>query len=108
MSEPRGRFKVGRKSEIESGGMLRAEVDGLPPLLLYRVGDEFYCTEETCTHGAASLHEEGHLDGYIIECSRHEGSFDIRTGAACALPCTEPLRTFPVTVDGEFVYVDVD
>ena len=39
--------------------------------------------------------------------TRHNGKFDIRTGEACALPCTEALRMFPVTVAGAEVFIDV-
>lgn len=44
---------------------------------------------------------------YMLECSWHEGKFDIRSGQPCSLPCTEPLRTLPVGIaDGE-VFIEV-
>jgi p-cumate 2,3-dioxygenase ferredoxin subunit len=53
------------------------------------------------------LSDEGDLEGYIVECSWHAGKFDIRSGQPCSLPCTEPLRTFPVSIaDGE-VFIEV-
>lgn len=107
MTEPKGRFRVCGTSDVQSGGMINAEIEGLPKLVIYRVGDEFYCSQDVCTHGAASLCDEGDLDGYVIECTWHDGKFDIRTGAPCALPCTEPLRIFPVSIEGTDVFIDL-
>jgi nitrite reductase/ring-hydroxylating ferredoxin subunit len=107
MSEPKGKLRVCAVSDVESGAMLAVEIEGLPKLAVYRVGDEFYCSADMCTHGAASLTDEGDLDGYVIECTWHDGKFDIRTGAPCALPCTEALRTFPVSVEGSDVFIEV-
>lgn len=77
------------------------------PIAIYRVGDEYYATADLCTHGKSSLSEEGELDGYIIECGWHFGQFDIRTGAVKALPCTKPLRTYPVTIHDGDVFVEI-
>ncbi len=107
MTEPTGRIRVCSTDDIKPGEILGVEIAGLPKLAVYRVGNEFYCTQDLCTHGAASLSDEGDLSDYVIECSWHDGKFDIRTGEPCALPCTEALRTFPVTVEGDEVYIDV-
>jgi nitrite reductase/ring-hydroxylating ferredoxin subunit len=107
MTEPKGRIRLCGTDDVGAGEMIAVEIEGLPKLVVYRVGDEYYCSQDVCTHGAASLSDEGDLDGYVIECTWHEGKFDVRTGQPCALPCTEPLRTFPVTVDGDTVYIDV-
>ena len=100
-------MRVCAVADVESGAILGVEIAGLPRLAVYRVGDEFYCSQDLCTHGAASLSDEGDLNDYIIECTWHDGKFDIRTGQPCALPCTEALRTFPVTVEGGEVFIDV-
>lgn len=107
MSEPSGRIRLCDAADIDSGEMISVEIEGLPKLAVYRVGSEYYCSQDLCTHGAASLSEEGDLNGYIIECTWHDGKFDIRTGAACALPCTEALRTFPVIIEADQVYIDL-
>lgn len=107
MSEPSGRIRLCGADEVESGGMLGLEIEGLPKLAVYRVESEYYCSQDLCTHGAASLSDEGDLNGYIIECTWHDGKFDIRTGAPCALPCTEALRTFAVVVEGGELFIDL-
>jgi len=81
---------------------------GHAPFAVYHVKDDFYVTEDTCTHGKASLADEGELEGYVVTCTWHDGRFDIRTGAVLAAPCTHPIRSFAVTVADEAVWVDVD
>lgn len=91
--------------EIESGGAKKVERNGLS-LAVFRVNDEFYVTDDLCTHGPGSL-SEGCLDGYEIECDFHQGCFDIRTGAVTEAPCTMPLKVYPTTVRGGRVLIEV-
>jgi p-cumate 2,3-dioxygenase ferredoxin subunit len=108
MSESKSRVRLCGVDDIETGSMLQVSPPGLPALAVYRIADgEFYCTQDLCTHGSASLSDEGDLQGYIVECSWHEGKFDIRSGQPCALPCTEALRTFPVTIANGEVFIEV-
>ncbi len=76
-------------------------------IALYTVGDAVYATDNTCTHGQARLCD-GFLDGHEIECPLHQGKFDVRDGRPTCDPVTEPLRRYPVKVDGRRVYVQVD
>ena len=76
-------------------------------IALYQVDGKFFATDDTCTHGEASLSEFGSIDGHIVECSFHNGSFDIRSGEACAMPCSLALRTWPIRiVDGQVCVLD--
>jgi 3-phenylpropionate/trans-cinnamate dioxygenase ferredoxin subunit len=94
------------------------DVNDLPPgealkfvascaVALFRVGDQFYATDDTCTHAEASL-SDGYIDGDIVECPFHSAKFCLRTGQALSLPASEPLRTYPVKVADGAVFVDVD
>jgi p-cumate 2,3-dioxygenase ferredoxin component len=106
MSDAKVRTRLCAVDDVEQGEMLQVNVPGLPTLAVYRVDDEFFCSQDMCTHGNASLTDEGDLEGYVVNCSWHDGKFDIRTGEPCALPCTEALKIWPVTVaDGE-VFID--
>lgn len=87
----------GTASLIEAGGL---------SLAVFRVGDEFYVTDDQCTHGPGLLHE-GCLTGYEIECDFHQGSFDIRTGEVIEPPCTLPVRVYPVTIRAGRVTIEV-
>ena len=92
--------------EVAEGEILRATLPSGRAVALYRVNGEFFATDDICSHGEASLSEDGSLDGYEVECSWHFGRFDIRTGHACAMPCEHPLRSWPVTVEAGRVFVD--
>jgi p-cumate 2,3-dioxygenase ferredoxin subunit len=96
-------------ADVEPGTVRQAMLDSGHLLAVFNVDGEWFVTDDTCTHGAASLSEEGALSGHVIECGWHNGAFDVRTGAACSMPCTEPLRSWPVQiVDGQVCVVDSD
>lgn len=82
--------------DVDEGGALKVEVNGVA-LAVFRVEGDAYVIDDACTHGPGSL-SEGFLDGFEIECDFHQGCFDIRTGEVTAPPCTQPVRTHPVTV----------
>ena len=50
------------RGDLADGEIRRVDVDGRVVLAVYRVDGDFYVTDDTCTHGAASL-SEGFLDG---------------------------------------------
>jgi nitrite reductase/ring-hydroxylating ferredoxin subunit len=79
---------------------------GQSVLALYRVRDEFYATDDCCTHQEASL-SDGYLQDDTIECPRHQGVFHIPSGRAMEPPVTEDLRVYPVRIEGERIWVRV-
>lgn len=76
-------------------------------LAVYTVGDDVYATDNICTHGQARLCD-GFLDGHEIECPLHQGKFDVRDGRPTCEPVTEPLRSYPVKIEGSRVFIRVD
>ena len=76
-------------------------------LAVYNIEGKFYITDDECTHASASL-ADGMLEGDIIECSLHFGSFHVPTGTVKAPPCSFALRTYKVLLQGDDVYVDLD
>ena len=91
-------------SEVPAGTIKRVTIDGMPPLAVYRIDDGFFITDDTCTHGHASL-SEGVIDGDMVECSLHAGCFSIRTGEPLAFPAAIPIRTYPARVVGDDIFV---
>jgi nitrite reductase/ring-hydroxylating ferredoxin subunit len=76
-------------------------------IAVYNIGGTFYATDGYCTHAMASL-ADGFLDGDVIECSMHFGSFHVPTGEVRQPPCTERLRTYRTEVRDGQVYVALD
>ncbi len=68
--------------------------------------DEFYATDGLCTHAAVHL-ADGLVVDHTIECPKHNGRFDYRTGQAKGAPVCINLKTYPVKVEGGKVLVDV-
>lgn len=95
-------------NDVEDDEGLRVEIDGRPTLAVWRVDDRPYVTDDTCTHGAASLVKEGLQDGFVIECGLHLGGFDVRDGSITSPPCTEALRCYPAELRDDEVFADLD
>ena len=90
--------------DLAPGEMMRFEFEGMDPILLCNDAGEFRLVDDECTHAIASL-SEGRLDGHILFCPMHGGSFDIRTGKAASLPCKFALTTYPVEVAEDAVWL---
>jgi nitrite reductase/ring-hydroxylating ferredoxin subunit len=94
------------RADVNAGCAIKVESNGLT-LAVFNIENQFYVTDDTCTHGPGSL-SEGFIDGDVVECDFHQGAFNIRTGEVVAPPCMIPLRTYKVhAVDGK-IYVDPD
>ncbi|MDM1757362.1 MULTISPECIES: non-heme iron oxygenase ferredoxin subunit [unclassified Acinetobacter] len=92
-------------SDVAQGEGLQVIIEGYPPLAVFHLDDgEFYVTDDTCTHGDASL-ADGEIDGCEVECPFHAGAFDIKTGEPCGAPCTIALKTYPSIVREDQVYL---
>ena len=92
-------------ADLGDGEMTARSVDGVS-VLVCQVEGQFYALHNLCTHAGQSLHT-GKLTGFQIKCPLHGGRFDIRDGACAGAPVTEPVKTFPVTLEGGKVHVTV-
>jgi len=95
---------VARLSAIAPGTTLRVVV-GSEAVLLCNVGGKIYAIEDACTHDGGEL-DQGELEDCRIMCPRHGAYFDVTTGAALTLPAILPVRTFPVRVEGDAIFVE--
>ena len=69
--------------------------------------DEFFCTDGLCTHENVHLADGLVLD-HIIECPKHNGQFDYRTGEAIRPPVCINLKTYQTRVIDNRVQVLID
>lgn len=93
-----------RVEEVEEGKPVAANLAGFPPLAVYQVDEDYFVTDNLCTHGSAML-TDGYQEGSNIECPFHGGAFDIRSGEATAFPCQTPLKTYEVVLDDGWVAI---
>lgn len=89
---------------IEKGDMYRFDRQDRSYLVYRTQTDEYFASDGLCTHQQAHL-AEGLLDGYLIECPKHNGRFDIRDGTAQRRPVREPLTTYDVRLEDGKVLV---
>ena len=97
--------KAAALADVPEGGALAVVVDGVE-IALVRDGDSVYAIADECSHAAIPL-SEGEVEGSEIECWLHGSRFDLRTGKPVNLPATEPVQTYPTTIEGEQVLVDL-
>ena len=98
------KHRVAKLSEIAPGSTRRVLVDSMG-ILLCNAGGQIYAIEDVCTHDGGPL-DQGELEGECIVCPRHGATFDVRTGDALTLPAVVPVMTFPVSIEGDDVFVD--
>ncbi len=104
MTEPTTLLALCPAADIPEGGVVKIEAAGLT-LAVFNLGNNYYVTDDACTHGPGSL-SEGCVDGDIIECDFHNGAFNIRTGEVVSAPCMFSLRTFATEVVNGMVTID--
>jgi nitrite reductase/ring-hydroxylating ferredoxin subunit len=76
-------------------------------LALYLVDGQLYCTDDLCTHEATALSNGGRVFAGEVECSAHGARYDIVTGEATEYPAIDPLRTYPVELRGDDVFIAI-
>lgn len=96
-------IKAATTSELSAGGKLLVEVDE-QLVILFQVGDEYFCLDDVCTHDGGTL-SDGEFEGHEIACPRHGAKFDVRCGKAICMPATQNTGSHEVKVDGDDILV---
>ena len=74
---------------------------------LYRTEDgELYATDGLCTHGNVHL-SLGLVKGKLIECSKHNGRFNLADGSPARVPICRGLVTYPIAERNGRIFVNV-
>ncbi len=97
---------VAKLSELADDTAVRVDVGGMA-ICLARSQGEVFAVSDICSHADVSL-SEGDVEAGTVECWLHGSRFDLRTGQPTGLPATKPVATYPVTVEGDDVLVDVE
>jgi 3-phenylpropionate/trans-cinnamate dioxygenase ferredoxin subunit len=92
--------------DIEEEDVVRFDHDGRTFAIYRSPENTFHATDGLCTHERAHL-ADGLVLGCIIECPKHNGRFDYRTGEAKRIPARENLVTYPVKVLDGRVFIDL-
>jgi 3-phenylpropionate/trans-cinnamate dioxygenase ferredoxin component len=93
-------------SEIDEEDLIRFDHNGATYAIYHAPDGQFYATSGLCTHENVHL-ADGLVMDYVIECPKHNGQFDYRTGEAKRAPVCINLKTFAVKVEAGRVLIDI-
>jgi 3-phenylpropionate/trans-cinnamate dioxygenase ferredoxin subunit len=85
-------------------GSLRSVMVGVVPVVLANVDGTVYAAMDRCSHEDLPL-SDGEMEGTTLVCQYHGARFDITTGAPRGLPAVKPVKTFPVEVREDGIYI---
>jgi 3-phenylpropionate/trans-cinnamate dioxygenase ferredoxin subunit len=92
-------------ASIEDEDLARFDHEGRTYVLV-RTGGEVYALDGLCTHEAAHL-AEGVVNGHVLECPKHSGRFDVRSGRALRVPARIALRSYPTKIERGLIHIDL-
>ncbi|NJM08000.1 non-heme iron oxygenase ferredoxin subunit [Candidatus Gracilibacteria bacterium] len=99
-------IQIGHARDVADNSARRFLI-GTHPIAVFRVGDELYAIDDTCSHAEASLSAgEFDADELCVECPLHGSLFDVRSGVPRTLPAFEPVRSYRIWVEDEQLFVD--
>lgn len=100
------RLRVCSTQDIEQEDVHRFDHEGRTFAIYHGPDGSFYATDGYCTHEKAHL-ADGIVDGFEIECPLHFGAFDYRTGDPIVAPVCIALKTYPVEIADDEIFVTV-
>jgi 3-phenylpropionate/trans-cinnamate dioxygenase ferredoxin subunit len=92
--------------DIEQEDVMRFDHEGRTFAIYRSPDDAFFATDGVCTHEKVHL-ADGLVMDHIIECPKHNGRFDYRTGKAQGAPVCVNLKTYAVKVEGDRVWIEL-
>lgn len=98
---------VAKLGDLKTDGGRCVEVKGRL-IALFRQGDEVFALDDCCPHAGAPL-SEGWVDAGVVTCPWHAWRFRITDGIWADAPKSgSKVRTYPVAVQNEEVFLEVD
>ena len=98
--------RVAEVTELEPGEGKTVEVEGVS-LALFNVDGQYFAIANACTHVGGSL-GEGELIGKEVTCPLHGAQFDVTCGKVLGGPASSDAKSFPVSLVGNDVFVELE
>jgi 3-phenylpropionate/trans-cinnamate dioxygenase ferredoxin component len=92
--------------EIDEEDVIRFDHGGHTYAIYRSPEDTFHATDGLCTHERAIL-ADGLVMGNIIECPKHNGRFDYKSGQAKRTPARVNLKTYGVKVHDGRIFINI-
>ncbi len=102
--------KIGKLPDFPPGKLSGVNVNG-KMIVVANLEGKLYAIEGICTHMNGKLWE-GKLVGFNVKCPEHGTEYDVRNGKMMKKPAypfgvAYDLKSYPVTMDGDDVIVEV-
>ena len=91
--------------DIDAEDVIRFDHEGRTYAIYRSPEDTYHATDGLCTHEKIHL-ADGLVMDNVIECPKHNGRFDYKSGQALGAPVCVNLRTYPVKVEGGKVLIN--
>jgi len=99
-------IEVCATDDIDEEDVIRFDIDGRT-FAIYRSADnDFFATDGLCSHEKVHL-ADGLVMDDVIECPKHNGRFNYKTGEALGAPVCIDLKTWPVKVENGTVFIAI-
>ena len=99
-------IKIAETKDVSPGTAKVVQVEERS-VALFNVAGTFHAIDNTCSHEGGPL-GEGELAGEVVTCPWHNTEFNVTTGKALGPLTDEDVQRFPVKVQGNDVFVEVD
>ena len=98
--------EVCERDGIDEEDVIRFDHAGRTFAIYRSPDDTFHATDGLCTHEKVHL-ADGLVMDDIIECPKHNGRFNYKTGEAKGAPVCINLKTYPVKVEAGKVLIQL-
>ena len=99
--------KVCPVDQVLRSGILRFDYKTQTYAIYRTVGNILYASDGFCTHGNSHL-ADGMLVNDVVECSKHNGRFDLNDGAPVRSPVCVALNTYEVKEEDGQIWLSLD
>jgi 3-phenylpropionate/trans-cinnamate dioxygenase ferredoxin component len=98
-------IKVCNVKSLKNGDLLDFDIED-KKILISKLRDEVYATDRICTHAYADL-STGFIndDEKTLTCPLHMSAFKLEDGTPQNLPAEEPLKTYKIKIQDNYVYI---
>jgi 3-phenylpropionate/trans-cinnamate dioxygenase ferredoxin component len=94
------------EGDVDEEDVIRFDHGGKTYAVYRSPDDDYFATDGLCTHEQVHL-SDGLVMDYTIECPKHNGRFDYRTGDAKGAPVCVNLKTYKVKREGGKVLIEI-
>lgn len=98
-------IKACKENSLKNGDLLDFDF-GDKNILIAKAGGKIYATNRICTHAYADL-STGFMNENekTVTCPLHMSIFKLEDGTPQNLPAEEPLKTYDVKIEDNWVYI---